>query len=147
MIAPLDDIHAELNRVPEVDYLMLADHAEVVNGKVYAMGAGWDTIGATGFPHQLPVGIVVGFRIPWSHANRRQDIVIEIRRDESQDEPLMRMEAQLETGRPAGRNGKDALVPMALNGMVTIPVAGDYVLTASIGDQIRRQVITANQAR
>ena len=27
---------------PEVDFLVLADHAEVVGGKLYMMGGGWD---------------------------------------------------------------------------------------------------------
>ena len=53
----------ELTRGPEVDYLLLADRAEVVNNKLYVMGGGWDQANASKFPHTLAVGVAVGLRI------------------------------------------------------------------------------------
>jgi len=139
-------VEATLNREPEIDYLLLADRAEVIDTKVYLMGGGWDTVTATTYPHGLNIGVIVGFRIPWSQANLPHDIQIELRMDGGPEEPLLRIDAQLETGRPPGRNGKDMLVPMAFNGPVGLPQPGDYVLTARIGPRsYRQQVVTAVQ--
>lgn len=139
-------ISATLNRGPEVDYLMLADRAEVINTKIYVMGGAIDTLTAS-YPHTTALGVLVGFRIPWAETNRLHSVEIELRRDGSEDPPLIRMEAQVESGRMPGRNGKDVLIPVALNGPVTFAAAGDYVLTARIGDHGRRHVLTATVIR
>lgn len=53
--------------------LMLADHAEVVNGKHYILGGGW-TI-TTG---DAPFAIAVTAQIPWDEAGLEQALTLEL---------------------------------------------------------------------
>ena len=55
----LEAAEATLTRVPEIDYLLVADRAEVVNGKLYLMGGSWDRIQPQQFPHRMMLGIAI----------------------------------------------------------------------------------------
>ena len=52
----LQAAEATLNRRPEIDYLLVADRAEVVSGKLYLMGGSWDRITPPQFPHRMMLG-------------------------------------------------------------------------------------------
>ncbi len=48
-----------------VEWLILADAAEVVAGKLYLMGGGWTVLTvSTSFPHRRNIGVAAAFRIP-----------------------------------------------------------------------------------
>ena len=42
---------------PEIEWLILADEAELVNGKLYMMGGGWDRITAQVLPWQQHMAV------------------------------------------------------------------------------------------
>lgn len=57
-------IGATINQRTDVSYLIVADRADVVNGKLYMMAGGWDRIQPASFPFTLMLGIAVGIRVP-----------------------------------------------------------------------------------
>ena len=62
------DIVLEQSRV---EWLILADEAEVVNGKLYMMGGGWDRLTAQSLPWGQHMAIAVAIRVPWMDTNRQ----------------------------------------------------------------------------
>lgn len=49
---------------PHIDFLVLADRAEAVNGKLYMMGGGWDRLTPGKLPAAHTLGIALGVVIP-----------------------------------------------------------------------------------
>ena len=132
----LEAAEATLSRKPEIDYLLVADRAEVVNGKLYLMGGAWDRIQPSTFPHRMIVGIALGVRIPFAHTDDQHTVAVEMQQDEQR---LVGFEAKLTTGRPPGMAGMDMLVPMAFNIPVSIPAEGQVVLRASVDGRTPRR--------
>jgi hypothetical protein len=139
----LEAAEATLARKPEIDYLLVADRAEVVNGKLYLMGGAWDRISPATFPHRMILGIALGVRIPFAHTDDQHTVAVELLQDEQR---LVGFEARLTTGRPPGMAGMDMLVPMAFNIPVSIPAEGQAVLRAAVdGRAPRRHEIRVTQ--
>lgn len=132
----LEAAEATLSRKPEIDYLLVADRAEVVNGKLYLMGAAWDRIQPPTFPHRMILGIALGVRIPFAHTDDQHTVAVEMQQDEQR---LVGFEAKLTTGRPPGMAGMDMLVPMAFNIPLSIPAEGQVVLRASVDGRAPRR--------
>ncbi len=139
----LEAAEATLARKPEIDYLLVADRAEVVNGKLYLMGGAWDRISPTTFPHRMILGIALGVRIPFAHTDDQHTVAVELLQDEQR---LIGFEAKLTTGRPPGMAGMDMLVPMAFNIPIAVPAEGQLVLRAAVdGRAPRRHGIRVQQ--
>lgn len=85
--------------------LLLCDFAQAVQGKLYVLGGGWSIKGANS-----PMAIALKIEVPWSEANRRHRWALELRDAEGQGVEVntpegkqpVRLEGQLEVGRPAG---------------------------------------------
>ena len=132
----LEAAEATLTRTPEVDYLLVADRAEVVNGKLYLMGGSWDRIQPQQFPHRMMLGIALGVRIPFAYTDDQHTVAIELLHNDTR---MIGFEAKLATGRPPGMAGMDMLVPMAFNIPIAIPDEGQVTLKAVIDGQSGRR--------
>ncbi len=86
--------------------MLLADHAEAVNGKLYINGGAWTWVG----PTPQPFAIALVFEVPWDQANEKQHFTLELVdadgaplmvSGDSGEEPL-RLEGEFEVGRPPG---------------------------------------------
>ena len=122
----------------QIDYLILADWAEVINGKIYVQGGGWTTITAREpLPVSRTIAIAVSPRVEWHETNTPHDLVIRILREEGQAE-LARIDARFEVGRSAGLpQGSSQPHPMAVNLPLTFERAGEYEIRASIdGEEV-----------
>ncbi len=122
----------------QIDYLILADWAEVINGKIYVQGGGWTTITAREpLPVSRTIAIAVSPRVEWHETNTPHDLVIRILREEGQAE-LARIDARFEVGRSAGLpQGSSQPHPMAVNLPLTFERAGEYEVRASIdGEEV-----------
>lgn len=122
-----------------VEWIILADAAEVVNGKLYLLGGGWDTLVMhTGFPASRSCGLAIAFRIPWASTNQRQHATVEIT-DEDAANKLVTLAMQFEVGRPAGiPHGQPQRVQLAANVPLTFPQAGSYTITVLLdGEPVR----------
>jgi hypothetical protein len=132
-----DAVDRLIHRHTEIDYLLIADRAEVVNGKLYLMGGSFDRLQPPNFPFQLMLGIAVGIRVPLSETDDTHRLHVELMR--SENERLLEMKADVQTGRPPGAQGMDLLIPMAFNGAVRILGPGTLTLKASVDDREPRR--------
>lgn len=121
--------------------LLLADWAEVLNGKLYVMGGGWTETG----PAPGPSAIAAIIEVPWDETNRKHTVKFQL--VDGDDQPVMiaaptgaqRVEvaAEFEVGRPPGvLPGTSFNVPIAMNiGPLPLPPGKVFVWRCSIGDQ------------
>jgi hypothetical protein len=127
-----------------IDYLLVSDYAEVIGGKSYIVGAGWDRFSPATYPAQMKLGIAVGIRVPFTQANVSQHLVIILRTSDGQE--LLKIEGDLETGRAPGSRGESMLVPLAANAQVMIAGGQLLELVAQVGDSTKRVNIRAFEA-
>ena len=116
----------------QVEWLILADAAQIVGGKLYVLGGGWDTLNVVGlFPQNRHVGIAASFRVPWNETNQRHNVSIEIMTEDA--EPLTNFDAQLEVGRPAGiQIGTDQRAQLAAEFGLQFKKPGNFAIVTKI---------------
>ncbi len=113
--------------------MLLADAAQVAQGKLYILGGGWSITG----PDPVPAAIALKIDVPWDQANRQHHFEVAMFDADGQpvlveNQPL-RIEGQFETGRPPGiPPGTPLDVPLAIS-LGPLPLrAGRYVWRCSI---------------
>ena len=97
--------------------LILADFAQVSDGKLTVVGAGWDKVG----PKPSPSGIGLLLKVPWEETNQRHKVDLSL--VDSDGGPVLdakgapiAMSSNFEVGRPAGlAAGAEQNVCLALN--------------------------------
>ncbi len=130
-----------------IDYLILADWAEVINGKIYVQGGGWTAINAREpLPVSRTIAIAVSPRVEWHETNQPHDLAIRIIREEGQAE-LARIDARFEVGRSAGLPmGSSQPHPIAVNLPLKFERAGEYEVRASIdGEEVTTLAFRVDQ--
>jgi hypothetical protein len=106
--------------------MMLADHTQVADGKLFISGAGWTFCG----PGPVPCAVAMLFHVPWQQTNEK--ISFELRLVDEDGRPAMQPGAegqqpigvtgQLEAGRPPGMlPGAEINVPIAFNVVLNLP--------------------------
>jgi hypothetical protein len=119
----------------KVEWLVPADRAEVVNGKLYLMGGGWDRLTVAEMPTQHPIALAVAFSVPWNDTNVRHRMAIRVL-DEDATETLVEVGGNIEVGRPAGiAPGQTQRFQMAANLPLPLRRPGTHVIIASIEDE------------
>ena len=110
----------------EIDFLVLADFAQAVQGKLHMIGAGWNVCTLRQFPAVVQFGLGIGILVPWSLTNRRFDFGFEIRASEG-NVRIANGNGQFEVGRPPGLPpGMTQRVVIGLSGQMQLPQPGTY---------------------
>lgn len=121
--------------------IMLADSAQVADGKLYVLGGGWTETG----PQPCPFAIAGIIEVPWRLANQPHSFRLELIDLDGNpvgiptpegEQPFV-MEGQFEVGRPPGaRPGASLPVVLALNsGPVPLPPGRHLEWRLMIDDQ------------
>ena len=96
--------------------MLLADSAQVADGKLYILGGGITAIG----PRPQPLGVAIRIEVPWDRANVPHQWRIDLLDEDGhpftvRDKPLV-VHGRFEAGRPAGlKPGTPLSVPLAIN--------------------------------
>ena len=128
----------------EVDWLILADSAQVVGNKLYLLGGGWDRLTInTGFPIDQRCAVALAIRIPWNETNQKHTFEVEVvSEDSTTEEPksLAKVAGQFEVGRPPGiSQGQDQRVQLAMNLNLKLEGPASCVIIARMeGQELRR---------
>lgn len=129
-----------VDSTPEVDFLLLADYAEVIGGKLYLMGGAWDRLTVRDANQPMRFGVAVGVLVPWSGTNQTYQLRIAIQDADGQERAML-VESSFVTGRPPDlRPGSRQRVLVAVNSIAPPPPAGEYAVVASIDGQERHRV-------
>jgi hypothetical protein len=124
----------------EVEWIILADAAEAVNNKLYLIGGGWETLTIDSqLPALHPCAIAIAFSVPWNETNQQHNIEIAV--DDQDGDQLVKVEGQVEVGRPPGIPlGKAQRVQMAIRLALPLQKIGTYVIIVRIEGQESRRV-------
>lgn len=118
---------------------MLADFAQVSDGKLTIVGGGWSLTG----PDPMPFGIAILVQVPWHLSNERHSMRLELLDADGQpvpvetedgEKPLVIFDdAPFEVGRPAGlKPGTYLDFPVAVNSAPVDLEPGQYEWRFSI---------------
>lgn len=83
-----------------VDFLILADAAQVQGDKLYLLGGGWSIVWAKQYPARHQVAVAAGILVPWLETNARHRFRIRAQAEEGK--ALGEIGGEFEQGRPAG---------------------------------------------
>jgi hypothetical protein len=118
--------------------MLLADAAQVAQGKLYILGGGWSVTG----PGPVPSAIAIKIDVPWDQANRQHRFEVALFDGDGQpvrveEQPVM-IGGQFETGRPPGiPPGTPLDVPLAI-ALGPLPLGpGRYEWRCSIDGETR----------
>jgi uncharacterized protein DUF6941 len=121
-----------------IDFVLMANHVEVVNGLLYVSGGGWTDHHRRLPPDGSPIppshlGIGVSVVVPWNETNRSHTLIVQIEDEDAQ--ALIRIEGQLNVGRPATLPA-GAIQPVFFGFPLDIPFphAGGYRVVARVGE-------------
>lgn len=118
--------------------LLLCDHAEAVNGKLYINGGGWNLLFTPGVP--VPnISLAILIEVPWTETNVRHRLradllttdgdVVEVQGN------AISLAGEFEIGRPPGiKPGTSLNTPMAMNLGGLVLDAGHYEWRLFIND-------------
>ena len=123
----------------QVEWIILADAAQVVDGKLYLMGGGWKVLTVNGeFPVQQPMAVAVSYEVPWGETNMQQQSELEVQTEDGH--VLAGIQVGFEVGRPPGMPAGPQRFQFAANINLSIQSAGTYVIIAKVDGQEARRV-------
>ena len=115
----------------EAEWIILADHVDSINNKLYMNGGGWETLTVAQLPALHNLAIAVAFSVPWNETNQVHKFEVEIGNEDGKS--LAKIEGQMEVGRPAGIPiGNAQRVQAAFNLGITFEQLGSYFVAARI---------------
>jgi hypothetical protein len=107
------------------EFLLLAESAEAVNGKMYMLGGGVERHLAQSFPTQLRADVAMGMLVEWGETNQLHVMNLQI--VDVDEKPVVQVEGQIEAGRPPGaKQGQDMRLMLAIRGPFPIERPGQY---------------------
>ncbi|MBI2886589.1 MAG: hypothetical protein HYY02_05225 [Chloroflexi bacterium] len=125
---------------PEIEFLIMADRVEALNGKLYMMGGGWTDMTVVDFTRPAPFAFALGVLVPWTKANQKFPLRLWI---ESEDGTTIvpPFSLNIEAGRPANSSpGQSFRSVLAVNGEAVFPGPGTYRTVANLGEFASKRV-------
>lgn len=118
-----------------LDFLILADRAEAVNGKLYLVGGGFDRVGVTTFPASANFDVAIGAMVGYNETNEPHTLELRLENVDN-DVVLGPIGGQVEVGRPPGMTaGQSQRVMIVIRGPFPIPSPGEYSWVALLDGQ------------
>ncbi len=126
----------------EIEWLILADAAQIVAGKLYLLGGGWDRVTIKEIPQKFAIAVSV--KVPWDETNKKHTLELEILSEDPNTEEvknLAKMGGQFEVGRPAGiPAGKDQRIQLALEVGLKFDNPGIKKIVANIDGSVSKEL-------
>ncbi len=130
----------------------LADSAEAVNGKLYVLGAGWDTIASASFPavhSRVAIGVIV--HVGWTDTDAEHEIALRLETEDGQPVALGRSTADTVVGaighrftanrNPMLRPGDELAHPVTFTiNDLRLPAPGGYSWVLSVDREIAHRL-------
>ena len=117
---------------PEIDFLILADRAEAVNGKLYMMGGGWDRLTILDFAQPVGINLAIGVLVPWNDTNEPLPLTIWIE-DQDFNKITPELTAMVSVGRPPNAvKGQTFRAIIAVQNAWKLPGPGTYLVKVTV---------------
>jgi hypothetical protein len=115
-----------------VEYLILADAVEALNGKLYMMGGGWDQILVQQIDAPVSLQIACGVNVPYNDTDDEHTLSVTIA--DPDGKPIgPTLNLTFKTGRsPNLARGAATHIPFAIKAGFVFPKYDEYVVVATI---------------
>ena len=130
---------------PQIDFLILADAAQAVGGKLYLMGGGWDRLVVPTFGQPLSISLAAGIMVPWAMVGGDITATVKLEREDGTPVPqdlTITVNATMVAQSPVGRPLR---VIVAGAGAWAIPGPGFYRLVMSAGGAAKATVFQVDR--
>jgi len=121
--------------VTHIDVLILANHAEAINGLLYLSGGGWTDLHRQIQDGNVPAnhfGIGISIRVPWHETNEPHKFFLDVQNEDA-TVTLLHAEADVTAGRPPQLpRGAVQHAVLAINVDTTFPGPGGYRVIANV---------------
>jgi hypothetical protein len=118
-----------------LDFLILADRAEAVNGKLYMVGGGFDRVGVPTFPANANFDVALGVLVDYNETNEPHRFELRLENVDN-DVVLGPIGGQVEVGRPPGmKPGQSQRVMLVIRGPFPIKTPGEFLWVAVLDGQ------------
>jgi Family of unknown function (DUF6941) len=120
--------------------MMLADNAQVADGKLYILGGGWSLTG----PGPVSCGVALLFHVPWDRTNRKTKFSVWLVDEDGQQvtqagplgEQPVQIGGEFEVGRPAGvKAGAEISIPVAFNNILQLAPGKGFTWVLEVDGQ------------
>lgn len=131
----------------KLEWLILADAAEVIGNKLYLMGGGWDKLAVhTQFPVAQHLAVAVSIAVEPDELGKTHEFVLDVQSPEGKW--LASLEADFEVTLPPGSKSQRVQRWQFASSMdLSLDVAGQYAIVVFLnGDEAGRQIFEVNQA-
>lgn len=123
-----------------LDFLILADRAEAVNGKLYMVGGGFDRVGVFPVPGTANYDVALGFMVGYNETNRPHSFQLRMESEDNEvvlvDNKPVLVGGQVEVGRPPGMvAGQEQRVIIVVRGPFPAPRKGAFAWVPILDDQ------------
>jgi hypothetical protein len=119
----------------KIGFLLLSDHSEAVNGKLYMTGGGWNVLTLPELPHDWSFHIALGVDVAWDETNQRHSLNLNIQ-DPDGLELGEGFSAEFETGRPPGMPaGQEQRLVMSIGTTTTFSTSGPHAVVVQINEE------------
>lgn len=117
----------------DIEFALVADAAEVVAGKLYLLGGGWDTYHAPTLPAPVRLAVALGVRVEWEETNRSIPVRIAVEDDDGA--PFAHVDGAVSVGRPPTLPpGSAQVAKLAVNFSLSLPQYGGYRVLVAVGE-------------
>jgi hypothetical protein len=111
---------------------MLADRAEVMNGKLYLMGGAWDRLHLANLGQPIPIFLAFSAVVPYTETDDDHKVTVMIS-DADGTAIAPPLTVGFKTGRPPQlERGASQRLPFAVEAVLKFPAYGSYTVRASI---------------
>ncbi len=129
--------------IVKIEFLILADSAQVADGKLFLLGGGWSLHRSGNFPSQIQFAIGLSVLVPWNEAGIRYPSTLTIA-DDAGVPIVPPLNGQIEVGKSDQiPNGMTQRALFAVNFNIALPRPGRYVVSATAGSSKTETIFEA----
>ncbi|MBI2909375.1 MAG: hypothetical protein HYX92_17155 [Chloroflexi bacterium] len=113
-------------------FFILADGAQVADGKLYILGGGWDSIHPEALPARHPASLAVVLSVPWDETNEKHVFRLDLAGATGKTMNELGG-GQFEVGRPPdATKGAEQRMPLALPITLQLDAEGEFHVRLSV---------------
>jgi hypothetical protein len=126
---------------PEIEFVILAERVEILHGKLYMMGGGYDRLVLDRPPQTLPITFAVGLLVPAEASGREHNLPFAIM-DKAGGTVAASDQIGLSFERPPtlGKGERQRVMLAPLGGPVTFPTYGKFTLHVALNGAVQKTV-------
>jgi Family of unknown function (DUF6941) len=127
--------HVNKVRIVRLEFLILADKAEAIGGKLYLMGGGFDRVWMTAIPGPAQFDVAVGVLVGYGETNQQHSF--ELRCEDAAGNVVVEApRGAIEVGRPPGMAaGSEQRALLVFGGPFAFREPGEYAWVLALDGQ------------